>query len=186
MTCSKTGNGPLIATKLCPIAKHGTKLMQWYISEHLTRCSCCWGHTSCILTCSPPWKYMRLLQLQYVQLPRYRTWFTFYHMTRISISIVSAGQSFSPLSLSLESCQRGESSCTTWELLFFLGNIIYVYFLCKCSLFVSFFLLFSSEFQPHISAETDSERLLGRHIHPLHPKLFTPHCESGWAASRMA
>lgn len=91
---------------------------------------------------------------------------------------------------SLKCCLRVESSLVLSSKIFFLLHpqqqrlfgYSFFFFFSRCH-----FLTLLKQ-QTNISAETDSKKLGGGGDTSIHayPKLFTPHCESGWAASRMA
>lgn len=91
---------------------------------------------------------------------------------------------------SLKCCLRVESSLVLSSKIFFSYThsskdylvILFSFFFSRCH-----FLTILKQ-QTNISAETDSKKLGGGGDTSIHayPKLFTPHCESGWAASKMA
>lgn len=89
---------------------------------------------------------------------------------------------------SLKCCLRVESSLVLSSKIFFSYThsskdyLVILFFFSRCH-----FLTLLKQ-QTNISAETDSKKLGGGGDTSIHayPKLFTPHCESGWAASRMA
>lgn len=91
---------------------------------------------------------------------------------------------------SLKCCLRVESSLVLSSKIFFSYThsskdylvILFFFFFSRCH-----FLTILKQ-QTNISAETDSKKLGGGGDTSIHayPKLFTPHCESGWAASKMA